>query len=454
MNSNTSINRTQTDRLDSVHSPMELVTSHEEEQLAERLVHIPGIVKELNKPTSDAPTLKNAKVSVMPETLALLVNIGKVVWATALTVSRVALVVLGFATQILPLIRDMNRLFNDAKATDHTKNIPKSANNTQRFENAETLELLKMEARKDPLKRTEYFNYYSDNVENLFTVAGCEANFTDQVVDPVLVKASRESYLNLNFVYRFDGNGMVGREFNLVYDDKGVEKIAKYKVDAFFEEKQGLVGYGLIPTDKDSAAPPRLIFRGTSGGAYVSEEGESVKLASGFTADLAGKIGKNTYKKKKKDITTWLEGATKKGTRQAVVSGHSLGGNIAQRVCADNPNFVGELFTLNSPRLEKTALPQNANENLKVLHVAMDGDFIVPKAGGGHFTPGVLLSNGKNENEVLVISGGGHTSKKLNDYCMKGNDVEYREITVPILLKRDNFWSGVINFIRPHINFV
>ncbi|MFI5343247.1 MAG: hypothetical protein ACHQUC_03405 [Chlamydiales bacterium] len=412
-------------------------------------------------------------VSQYPQELRGLINFSLVVWAIAWTVSSL-LVTIGFLPIAYPIHKitqaldpsiaeeaeDIQRttlkVFDEFNSIDSVSEVKVSAGKEKKElrPEAKELEELKESARTDPKKREEYFHHYSENVEKIFTIRGFEDHF-NQKADPLAIEVSRESYINLNLVYRFDGPEMKekGTKLKLIHDGKAVE----YIVDAYFQENSGLVGYGLKPVDSNSDAPPRLLFRGTSGSSFVSRDGtKKITLPSGFEADAAGAIGKQAYENKKGEIQGWLEKATHNGKKQAFISGHSLGGAIAQRVAAENPHLVGKVFTLNPPRLEKSALDKSSTDlrkHMKVTHAIMEGDTFVPRVGGGRLATGGLLS-GEGGAEVVLISGGGHTSKKSNDLCMRGTEFGYRLLTVAKQIARDSFWARVFNFVRPNIEFV
>lgn len=135
------------------------------------------------------------------------------------------------------------------------------------------------------------------------------------------------------------------------------------------------------------------------------------------------------------------------------MSGHSLGGATAQRVGLDYSHLVGEIFTLNSPKLERNVVDTLPCNHMKVTHLVMDAD-IIPYVGGGRFSAGALLTNGQGGQEVYLVSGGGHTSKKINDYCIRGEEVSYRRLTVAQKIERDGFWALIFNFVRTNTDFV
>lgn len=420
----------------------------------------------------------NSKAIASASTFSTFANATKVGYTIACTLARLGLVFLGFVSLILPityLIHKMSLNSKELSISDAASSAIK-AGNIERSGSEELplnssknsvqvveqvipniiveLEKCKVLSRKNLKIRERYFNHFNRNVENIFSTEAMVNNFKikEEDVDKELLKLSHESYVNLTLAYRFDGQAMVNRTIALMnFNEMGESKKVNYRVDKFFQEEQGLVGYGLIPLDPESEDPPRLVFRGTNSSFFVNGEGKKETLAKGIRADLAPDIGKESYEKRQRDIGAWLKNATKNGTRKAFVSGHSLGGSFAQRVAADLSLLVREVITFCSPRLKTH--PVIENQEMKITHVIMTGDLLVTRAGGGRFSRGTLLSTGQNKSEVVLISGGSHTSKILSNYCLRGSlPKKTRKISVEIQLKRDLFWSSIINFIRPQVS--
>lgn len=407
-------------------------------------------------------------------TLATFANVAKVGYTIACTLARLVLVFLGFLILIAVYgIHKISLKGNKELSVSNAASSAIQAANVKR-DGAEAIasnksaksvpavkpvvphvvgELRQREvlSRTTSEKRKEYFEYLNNNVDKIFSKEGMKENFGTQEkdVDAELLKLSHESYVNLTLVYRFDGKAMVGKTISLMHtNEEGKAEKVDYRVDEFFKE---IVGYGLIPVDPKSSAPPRLIVRGTNNSPFVNEHGKKKRLRPGFKADLAKDIGKEAYEEKQKKIGKWLKKVTKNGTRKAFVSGHSLGGAFAQRVAADLSHLVGEVLTFCSPRVRTR--PVIENQKMKINHVIMTGDLLVTRAGGGRFSKGAFLSGGQDKKEIVLISGGGHTSKMLSDYCLTGETPEkIRKISVGVQLKRDWFWSTLIDFIRPQVS--
>lgn len=356
-------------------------------------------------------------------------------------------------------------------------------------------------SRDDPIAQKEYSEVYNKEVANIFTQQGLKKNLKKFTglhdkkihIDPELVDLSRESYVNLILAYRFFGPATVGKEIILIHkDENGKEEPIKYTVDAYFEDSDGLVGYGLLPPP-DSGAPPRLIFRGSNNKTLTLSDKSKLKLPTGYATDTASEIGKSAYdssqgrtftvsdiksgivvqdktwfkkseledgKKEslviKESITAWLTKAYTATEKRAFVSGHSLGGALAQRVAIDNPNLIGELFTLNSPRIEQSPLPKDSRpyEHIKVTHAIAHKDIFVPNVGGGRFSKGGLFSAGRGRKEVAYFYGAeGHTGKDLNRYCEQGKYVHYMKLSVEAQMVRSSFMKWLFDFVRPNITW-
>ncbi len=392
-------------------------------------------------------------------------NLGKKIWAVAAFIVRIAIICLfSWALGGAYAAHKIHEYYSGPKI-DHDKKTEKAAppvvlksekeetqktNTTQFF--GENLRNLKKTARFNYETRLKYFKFFNDNVSGMFSTQGFIGRF-HRKPNPELIDLCREGYLVLNHVYRFDGPEMVGRKVSLIQANQdGTESEVVYHVEKYFSEKRGLVGYGLKPENGD--APPRLIFRGTNNGQYGKEGGARGLLPNGMICNAAGALGKPSYDTSKKEIGDWLRAVSENGRNKVVVSGHSLGGIFAQRVAADHGNLVSEVFTINTARIEKGIIDpaKPSLEHMKIRHVLMTGDRLIPKAGGGRrFSSGTLLSNGKNEPEVISVAGGGHNSRILNGYCLEGKEVQYTKLTVSRQLARDRFWAAVINFLRPQV---
>jgi hypothetical protein len=418
------------------------------------------------------PINKNVEIS---RPVRLLINSSKVLYTTACVIMRVAMVSL-----ILPIAYGYHTLsvrssrhemksagVNEPSNNDLSQPKPRKTKKHTMDLLSNSLQEAKESARESDVNFEDYLTQFNNNAPEIFSLE--PDGLSNSSRDEELVNLSAESYVNMMLISRFRGAFMEGKEVNLPHtDNSGQTVFVKYTCDKYFEDRDGLVGYGFLPSI-GSDAPPRLIFRGTNSSSFKSEKGgPSKRLPTGFSADAGREIGKQTYESQKQAITEWLTKVVPNDSGKKVfVSGHSLGGAIAQRVAAEHPGMIGELLTLNSPRLEKEALippkfkvgtevsaEKNPFKKMKIRHTIINGDNFVPFSGGGRFSQGALLSSGENHQEVYLINGERHNSKVLSDYCMKNKPLYYTKKTVEEQLSRDKFWAGIINFIRPNIDWV
>ena len=120
----------------------------------------------------------------------------------------------------------------------------------------------------------------------------------------------------------------------LVYNDyKEGDDIKGYKVEKVFKQGEGLYAIGLI---KDGQ-PPVLVFRGSKEGIDWVDNAHPGGVGVGqYNAAL--RLG----------IEDWLKGQANKG-KKPDVTGHSLGGALAQLTAADFSQGLGETVTFNAP---------------------------------------------------------------------------------------------------------
>jgi hypothetical protein len=164
-----------------------------------------------------------------------------------------------------------------------------------------------------------------------------------------------------------------------------------YRVDAVFGEpsaKDGFRAYGLIPDyimPEDAVkkpAPPILLYRGSGNGAGYGEA--TVWEGAGFAL----------FAKYKQQIRDWL--AAHQNPKKPIVTGHSLGGALAQRTVTEFTALVSEVYTYGAPGLDETTYKQAQAKKAqlgdaypKTSHYVSAGD-IIPKGGHGH-TPGKII---------------------------------------------------------------
>ncbi|WP_166154454.1 hypothetical protein [Neochlamydia sp. AcF84] len=105
-----------------------------------------------------------------------------------------------------------------------------------------------------------------------------------------------------------------------------------------------MCAYVFKPVDENEKAPPILAFSGTRIG--LSQRGFLATLAADF--DPRG-VSYIAYASGKRNITQWLE-----QNKNALVTGHSLGGALARYTAIDNPSLVHGVFSFNAPGISAT----------------------------------------------------------------------------------------------------
>ncbi len=336
-------------------------------------------------------------------------------------------------------------------------------------ESSRDLRKLEKKGRKGGDKRERYFDGSNEKLKTIYSIDGYKNTFPqrfeqmselEQNQVSELSSVSQESYINLTLVYRFDGPEMQQLQEKFTFAGEGGQ-VDTYQVTQYFEEAQGMVGYGLSPLQRDDGTypPPRLIFRGTSSNKIRNRlDTANIKLPTGKEADMQHNIGKKSYEKKGQEITEWLKAQPgpkgEKGAGKAKVSGHSLGGVYAQRVAADpsNQGLVGEVFTLASPMLDsetiEAAESAGINPDLKITHVVMEND-PVPMAGDL-----LLKSPNSSNSSVYKFRGKGispseaHTSRLVRNIFQTGEVPPFEKVSVEKYQSRIKFYSNLVNTLR------
>jgi len=115
-----------------------------------------------------------------------------------------------------------------------------------------------------------------------------------------------------------------------------------------------------------------VIFRGTD---------DKLKDSMDYTSKLEVTVGRNQYAKHAEKLAKWVN-----DNQPVTVSGHSLGGALAQRLTADHPGKVSEMVIFQAPGVEKEVTDKFAKHKgippKCSLYVAEHG--IISDAGNKH----------------------------------------------------------------------
>ncbi|MGD1873306.1 MAG: alpha/beta fold hydrolase [Mastigocoleus sp.] len=169
------------------------------------------------------------------------------------------------------------------------------------------------------------------------------------------------------------------------------------------------VNYGLLVPDKEKpkrpGLAPVLAFRGTSSLRTLWQD---------FDMNSPGHGG---FNKQRKKIDKYVNDHTKGA--KIDVTGHSLGGALAQHYTGNNPEKVRRLVTFqsaapNAKQYNKNINNTDENDLPEVIHHIAKGD-LVDLAGGEHLEGKFFLHNVKGRNPLS------HTSMLLNTEDIVGN---------------------------------
>ncbi|TNF37942.1 MAG: DUF4157 domain-containing protein [Deltaproteobacteria bacterium] len=173
----------------------------------------------------------------------------------------------------------------------------------------------------------------------------------------------------------------------------------------------------LLPKDGDLNKNAIITFRGTAGGedGMAKDQGES----RGIRADLDRKgIGKSAFDLATPTMLEFLKIA--KSYNRITISGHSLGGAMAQRfytlASKECPDKLRLLVYQSAPVDKATAEEAKTNTegtDAKVTRVQARGDTVT--RGGQAHVPGQRLSFDHKKNKGLVTTGKSHTQTLLAD---------------------------------------
>lgn len=135
----------------------------------------------------------------------------------------------------------------------------------------------------------------------------------------------------------------------------------------------GITAYGLKPNDEN--APPILLFCGTT--PYPSGRGAGMTLVADL--DPSG-IGYQLFQRGSPSIEHWLQTNTKK--KNAIVTGHSLGGALATYATVYHSKHVSQCVTFNGTAVSYLVEPTWKNlVNKPEIHNLIHPDDFIPKLG-------------------------------------------------------------------------
>ncbi|MBW4680930.1 MAG: DUF2974 domain-containing protein [Microcoleus vaginatus WJT46-NPBG5] len=157
-----------------------------------------------------------------------------------------------------------------------------------------------------------------------------------------------------------------------------------YTIDRVFDDPQtGFHAIGLVSATPDT--PPLLVFRG------ADSPSDDIALV-----DPRG-TGVNQIQANQEALQTWLTQISQDTTKNPnqllpQVTGHSLGGALAQTAAAAFTPLIGAIITFNSPGVNQTAVSafiQQGGADKPVIHYIVNGDFV--SLSGQAFLPGQVI---------------------------------------------------------------
>jgi Putative Ig domain/Domain of unknown function (DUF4114)/Lipase (class 3) len=197
------------------------------------------------------------------------------------------------------------------------------------------------------------------------------------VIDPLPPSDTdyRYEFLSKDVVYKT--GWVAGDILQAKYQDpKSKQIVGDYVVDKVFDDPQtGFYALGL--TSKTLA--PVLLIRGT--------ELTLEKIFTDINADINSEsVGFDQYQKNNDNISKWLAAASKLPD----ITGHSLGGALAQNFAADATSKgqrLGNIITFNSPGIAADKVDKfNPANTSRVKHYIVSGDVV--SLSGAEFIPG------------------------------------------------------------------
>ncbi|HEV7486423.1 MAG TPA: hypothetical protein VGQ65_12145 [Thermoanaerobaculia bacterium] len=196
-----------------------------------------------------------------------------------------------------------------------------------------------------------------------------------------------------------------------------------YEMQKIEHAKTGFFAYALIPTK--STVPRILVFRGTE---------PKSKLDLKADLDPPG-VGNAVFKANELLIAAQLTAMKTQPGNATVITGHSLGGALAQWTSVTFPELVKETVTFNSPGITFAAAKQfaEAKKKPKVSHYVTRGD-LVSSAGEAHIDGTTTVLEGEASRELLRMI-------ESNDIALA--DDTLNDLSTPVDILASPFTVGI-----------
>ena len=165
---------------------------------------------------------------------------------------------------------------------------------------------------------------------------------------------------------------------------QGLLNTVGYRIDRTFDDpKTGFHALGLVSLTPDKA--PVLVFRGT----------DSITDDPSLTDKNA--IGLPQFQANKQALADWLNQVSQDSTKNPNrlppdLTGHSLGGALAQLAAAEFTPIIGDTLTFNSPGISQAivdSFKQKGGTTKNVTHFVVNGDIV--SLSGETFLPGKVI---------------------------------------------------------------
>ncbi len=146
------------------------------------------------------------------------------------------------------------------------------------------------------------------------------------------------------------------------------------KSRVFYDDRTALVAVGLVPYN--SLENPVLVFEGTDPSTDSLPISDTNPIGIGAEQFSAAK---------RLGIEDWLK-TNSNAERKVDITGHSLGGALAQMTGAEFPQYVNEVVTFNSPGIGLPWLSKVVSSKVAATHYMVEFDPV--SSGGLLFLPG------------------------------------------------------------------